>query len=399
MKTSFLRYYGSLLLLLGGILAGTLLGSLYGPRIAVIKPAGDIFLNLLFTAVVPQVFFAISAAVAGMDASRESSRLVHTTLLVFISTVLIAALLTIIGIRFFPVTQDIRGITSAPGAPAESIGEQLVKMVTVPEFYALLSRSNMLPLIIISVLTGVAASRQPVFRSFLQSGNEVMKQLMRLIMKLAPFGLGAYFAWQVGTMGTGLFKTYSQALLIGHGISLGYYGVMFSVYAFIAGGIPAIGRYWKYNLVPSLTALGTCSSIATLPANMQAASKMGIPPVAGDMAIPLGAAVHKEGSAIAAVIKIAVALAIVHQPLSGAHHLFIAVLLAILISIIEGGIPNGGYVGQLLIVNAYQLPPEVLPVLIIIGSLLDPIATLLNATGDTVAAMLIARFSRLQNTR
>jgi Na+/H+-dicarboxylate symporter len=67
--------------------------------------------------------------------------------------------------------------------------------------------------------------------------------------------------------------------------------------------------------------------------------------------------------------------------------------MTILVSIVEGGIPNGGYIGELLFISAYGFPPEALPPAIIIGTLIDPVATLLNATGDTVAAMLIARFN------
>ena len=138
-------------------------------------------------------------------------------------------------------------------------------------------------------------------------------------------------------------------------------------------------------------AIGTCSSIAAMPANLRSAGKMGIPASIADIVIPLGVSLHKEGSAIAAVIKIAVAFALAGRTITGVDTLLLALLIAMLVSIIEGGIPNGGYVGQLLIVSAYHLPSGVLPVIMIIGTLLDPIATLLNATGDTAAAMMISR--------
>jgi Na+/H+-dicarboxylate symporter len=67
--------------------------------------------------------------------------------------------------------------------------------------------------------------------------------------------------------------------------------------------------------------------------------------------------------------------------------------MTVLVSIVEGGIPNGGYIGELLFISAYGFPPEALPPAIIIGTLIDPVATLLNATGDTAAAMLINRFA------
>ncbi len=107
---------------------------------------------------------------------------------------------------------------------------------------------------------------------------------------------------------------------------------------------------------------------------------MGIADQVAYVVIPLGAALHKEGSAIAAVIKIAMAFALVRRTIAGVD-ILLAVLIAVLVNIVEGGIPNGGYVGQLLIVSVYNLPPVVLPAIMVIGTLLDPIETLLNATG------------------
>jgi Na+/H+-dicarboxylate symporter len=384
-----MKYYGDIVWLLAGIFVGSLLGLILKEQVLVLKPIGDIFLNLLFTAVVPLVFFAISSAIAE---SGSRPGLIGITFAVFLSTVLVATGITIVATWIIPVTQSIKTVAVAV-EPAESAGEQLVKLLTVEEFYTLLSRKNMLALIIFSALTGIASRQAGAFRDFLHSGNEVMKRLLSLIMKLSPLGLGAYFAYQVAVTGPQLFGDYAQALAVGHAISFFYYLFIFSLYAFLAGGVKAIGRYWKNNLLPSVTALGTCSSVATIPANLRAAEKMGIPGPLADLVIPLGASLHKEGSAIAAVIKIAVAFALAGRVLNGVDTLLLALLIAVLVSVIEGGIPNGGYVGQLLIVSAYHLPSEVLPAIMVVGTLLDPVATLLNATGDTVGAMLIRRFA------
>lgn len=395
-KQSFLHHYAPILWLLAGIGGGSVLGLLWPQQVLVIKPIGDIFLNLLFTAVIPLVFFAIAATIASLSNTGRTGRLISIMTVVFLATVLLASLITVVATWIFPVTQQIAKITAEAPPPVASAGEQIVQLISVSDFYELLSRKHMLALLLFATLTGIATRRAGIagerFREFLVSGNEVMKQLLSFIMKLAPLGLGAYFAFQVATIGPQLFGTYAQALAVCHGVSLFYYLCCFSTYAFIAGGITTVAAYWRYNLLPSATALGTCSSIATLPANLQAAAQMNIPVTVRDVVIPLGATLHKEGSAIAAVLKIVIAFAMVQQPFTGIPTILLALLIALLVSIIEGGIPNGGYVGQLLIVAAYNLPVEVLPVIMIIGTLMDPIATLLNATGDTVAAMLISRW-------
>ncbi|TWV99583.1 dicarboxylate/amino acid:cation symporter [Chitinophaga pinensis] len=390
----FFRHYRDIIFLLSGIIAGTLAGWLLQDQVLVLKPIGDIFLNLLFTAVVPMVFFAISSAVATLDSTGVTARLVSATITVFIITVLLAAMIAVIGVHLFPVTQHLESIATTL-EKTEPLGEQLVKLVSVGEFFELLSRKNMLALIIFSLLTGIAARKAALsgesFRRLLHSGNEVMKQLLGLIMLLSPVGLGVYFACQVAVTGPQLFGDYAQSLATGHIISIFYYLIVFTAYALLSGGWSAVQRYWRNNLLPSATALGTCSSVATIPANLKAAKDMGLPAPVADMVIPLGASLHKEGSAIAAVIKVAVALALAGRSMEGIDTILLAVLIAVLVSIIEGGIPNGGYVGQLLIVSAYQLPATVLPAIMIIGTLLDPVATLLNATGDTAAGLMINR--------
>lgn len=396
-KPGFLKNYRGILLLVGGIIAGSILGLIFGKDIEVIKPIGDIFLNLLFTAVVPLVFFAIASALANVSSTQKMGKVMGVMIIVFLSTILISAFLTIVAIWFFPIHQSVSAAGIAEHAEAGNIGEQITGLLTTNDFYLLLSRKSMLALLIFSFLTGFAAQRSgkegEPFRQFLNSGNEVMKGLLVLIMKVAPIGLGAYFGYQVGVFGPQLFGTYARSMALYYGYGLFYFVVIFSLYAFVAGGVSAVKRYWKNNILPSATALGTCSSIATIPANLEAAPKMGIREHVSNVVVPLGATLHKDGSSISSIVKIAVAFSIIGRDFTGVDTILIALGITVLVSIVEGGIPNGGYVGELLMISAYNFPVEVLPAAMIIGTLVDPLATLLNATGDTVAAMLIDRFT------
>jgi Na+/H+-dicarboxylate symporter len=197
----------------------------------------------------------------------------------------------------------------------------------------------------------------------------------------------------VAVFGPSLFGTYAHTLGIGYGVSLFYYAVFFSIYAFISGGIKGVKTYWKNNIIPSATAVGTCSSIATIPANIDAAKKMGISDVIAGITIPLGGTLHKDGSSVSSILKMAVVFAMFGKSFNSPEVIIFALGITVLVSVVEGGIPNGGYIGELLFISAYGFPPEALPPAIIIGTLIDPVATLLNATGDTVAAMLINRFA------
>ena len=396
---SFLKNYKSILLLLGGILAGSILGLVFGKGVEVIKPLGDIFINLLFTAIIPLVFFTISSSIASLEKSEKLGKLFGIVFGVFLFTVLVSAILMIFGVLLFPIHQDII-ISKIPLETIQSgnAGSQITQLLTASDFYELLSRKSMLALILFSFLIGFASLRSGEkgknFRSFLDSGNEVMKQLLHLIMKTAPIGLGAYFAYQVGIFGPQLFGAYAKPLGLYYAVCTFYFVVFFSIYAFMAGGRKGLTIFWKNNITPSLTALGTCSSIATIPANLEGAEQMNIPAHISNIVIPLGAPLHKDGSAMSSVIKIAVIFAMFGKDFTDPHTLLLALGITVVVSVVEGGIPNGGYIGEILAITVYGFPMEqALPAAMIVGTLVDPMATLLNANGDLVSAMLVTRIS------
>ena len=397
--SGFLKNYKSILLLLGGITLGSILGLVFGKEVEVIKPLGDIFLNLLFTAIVPLIFFTIASSITNLEKSEKLGKLFIIIIGIFLTTVLISAILMIVAVLLFPIHQDIVIAT----LPLEAIhetsgGSQITQLLTASDFYELLSRKSMLALIIFSFLIGFAClqsgEKGKDFSKFLNSGNEVMKQLLHIIMKTAPIGLGAYFSYQVGIFGPQLFGAYAKPLALYYAVCFFYFVVFFSLYAYFAGGKKGVRVFWKNNITPSLTALGTCSSIATIPANLEGAEKIGIPKHISNVVIPLGAPLHKDGSGMSSIIKIAVIFAIFGKDFTDPNTLLMALGITVIVSVVEGGIPNGGYIGEVLAITIYGFPMEqALPAAMIIGTLVDPIATLLNANGDLVSSMLIARIA------
>ena len=386
-------------MLLGGIIIGSIFGLVFGEKVLIIKPIGDIFLNLLFTAIIPLIFFTIGSSIANLERTEKLGKLFVIMVLVFLATILISAIVMICAVYLFPIHQDI-AITKIPFENIESgsAGDQIAKLVTANDFFELLSRKSMLALIIFSFLIGFATlqsgEKGNAFKSFLDSGNEVMKQLLNIIMKLAPIGLGAYFAYQVGIFGPQLFGVYAKPMAVYYTACVFYFFVFFSFYAFVAGGKRAFKVFWSNNITPSLTAVGTCSSIATIPANLEAAEKMGIPSHVRNLVIPLGAPLHKDGSSMSSILKITFLFAMFGKDFTDPMTILLALGITVIVSIVEGGIPNGGYIGEILAITVYGFPMEqALPVAMILGTLVDPIATLLNANGDVISSMMVSRFS------
>jgi len=392
----FFKSYGFSILLLFSIIVGAGLGVFYKKDAALLKPLGDIFLNLLFTVIVPLVFFSISSAVASMNNVRRLGRILSAMIFVFVVTGFIASGVMIVAVICYPPAS---GVTIPLGAAADiqhlKAADQIVKAFTVSDFPQLLSKNNMLALIVLSILTGLATSavgeKGKAFAAFLVSANEVMMKLISFIMYYAPVGLCAYFAYLVGTFGPELLSSYGRAMTLYYPTAFAYYVLAFTLYTFFAGGVSCVGKFWRNIIPPSLTALATGSSMATIPANLEAADEIGVPRDISEMVIPIGATMHMEGSCLAAVLKIAFLFGIFRIPFSGVETILTALGIALLTGVVVSGIPGGGTIGELLILSLYGFPPEAFPLITMIGTLVDAPATMVNAVGDNVSSMLVAR--------
>ena len=392
---SKLKAYRFPLILLGAIILGSIIGLIFGEKATVLKPLGDIFINLLFMIVVPLVFFSIASAIANMDNIRRLGKIFGSMMVVFIVTGIIASVfMLIVLLPFSPITTaDIP--LETPEVEELTLADQLVQTFTVPDFVDLFSRKNMLVLIIFAVLVGLATgltgeAGRP-FAKFLQSGSEVFMKLVKFVMYYAPIGLAAYFATLIGDFGTALLGDYAKAIIIYYPASIVYFFIGFTLYAFIAGGKEGVKRFWKNILPPAVTALGTGSSVATIPIKLEAAKRIGIPKDVRETVLPLGATIHMDGSCLSAILKIAFVFSVFNMEFSGFTTFLTAIGIAILSGIVMSGIPGGGFMGELMIVTLYGLPIQALPIISAIGVVVDAPATMVNATGDTVASMLVTR--------
>lgn len=393
---NFLKQWRFTLILMGSAAIGGIAGYVFGPNAEAVKPLGDVFLNLLFTAVVPLVFFSLASAVAGNSNLKRLGKIAGLMLVVFLITGVISSCLMLVSVKVFDPAKGLDLELVEPEArQAESLSEKIVNTVSVSDFPNLLTRRNILALIVFSILTGLASQaageKGRAFREFLVSGAEVMGQLIKLIMLYAPVGLGAYFAYLVGVFGPQIMGSYARVAGLYYPVAILYFIFAFSIYAFAAGGNRSVKSFWV-NIPPAaLTALGTGSSLAALPANLQAAERIGVPEDVREIVLPLGATIHMDGSCLAAIMKIAVLFSLFGRDFSGVGTMAGAIGVSLLCGIVMSGIPGGGFLGEALIVSLYGFGPEALPIIAMLGTLVDPPATMINSSGDTVAAMMVNR--------
>ena len=395
-KKSIWKSYRFPIILVIGIVVGALLGVTLGEKATVLKPLGDIFLNLMFTIVVPMVFVSITTAVGNMVNMKRLGKILGNLVLTFIVTGLFAAALVLTVVNIWPPAANTSiQFANAEMAEAASVGDMIINSLTVNDFSGLMSRSNMLPIIVFAIISGICVSacggeESPVGK-LLNNLNDIIFKIVGLIMKLAPIGLGAYFANLVGEFGPELIGDYGRSMLVYYPMCLVYVAVAFPAYAYFAGGTVGVKRMLKNIFSPAITAFATQSSVATIPVNMEACKKMGVPEDISNIVLPMGATMHMDGSVLSSIVKIAFLFGVFGQPFTGVGTYAMAIVVAILSAFVLSGAPGGGLVGEMLIVSLFGFPAEAFPLIATLGFLFDPAATCLNASGDAIASMMIAR--------
>jgi Na+/H+-dicarboxylate symporter len=387
-------YRSSLILLLALTLGGVL--GIYAPEIALkLQSIGKIFLNLLFMIIVPLVSVSVMSSIAGMTDLKKLGRIMGIIFAVSIMMALIPAA-GIVGLAtlFDPAQGVVIELTEKFNTGGGEM--DFVSMVTANDFVGLLSKSNILALIIMSVIAGIAIGQSGEqgkrISNSLNDLNTVIMKIVSIIMKAAPIGLGCYFASTMASQDSQLLLTFARAIGLFFLATLLYYIFGSIFYSWIGGGVPAIRAFWKNAIEPSATALGTCSSLGTLPVNIRAGKAMGIDPEIVDIALPLLVNLNKGGVAMIAALKIVFIFAVLGLDFT-METFFLTMLISVLSVIIVGGVPGGAFLGEIFIVTTLGLPLETIPMLVVLGTITDAPATLINVIHDLNAAQIVERFS------
>lgn len=402
MKASWENYKSSIILL-GSIIIGGVIGGFMGEQATIFKPVGELFLNLLFMTLVPLVFFSVASAIANMGEMKRLGNILKSIIIVFLITAIVSGIITLVGVLIFNPTKGLNSqmfeslMQTAEVTTAEQVGvlQQLVNTVTVPDFYNLLSKSNMLQLILFSIVFGIATAmvgeKGKIIANFLQAGSDVMMKIIDLVMKIAPLGLGCYFASIVGELGPQIISGYARSFVLYLILTVIFYFGLFSIYAFIAGGKEGVKIYWANIIPPTVTSLATCSSAASIPVNLDASKKMNIPNDIAETVIPLGANIHKDGSVIGGVLKVTFLFGIFGYNMTSISSIISIIVVAFLVGTVMGAIPGGGMIAEMLIITIFGFSIELLPIIAVITTIIDAPATVLNTTSNTACSMMVAR--------
>ena len=398
-----IKNYKSTLILLGSVLIGAICGLIFKEKAEIVKPLGDLFLNLLLVIIVPLIFFTITSSISKMNEKKRLSKILVSTIIIFLITSVVAVLFGFATTAAVDLvnpkdTNAIKEVfdNSIDEGVELNILERTVSVLSTDSFINLLSTNNLVALIVMSVLFGIAINKagdkgKKVAELFDQF-SEVMYKLIEIIMYYAPIGLGCYFASLVGTLGGTIAVGFLKTFVVYTVVCLLFMAIFYSFYAFISAGKDGVKAFWK-NIIPSaLTSIGTCSSAASVPVNIECTKKIGVPNDIAETTVSLGTSFHKDGSCIGSVFKIMFLVCLFGTSLSSfgsvAQVLGVALLATLLVTAVPIG---GGTISEMLIITMMGYNVAALPILTIVATIIDAPATLLNVVGDSASAMMVTR--------
>ena len=392
-----LKNYSFIISMLTGIVAGCIFGWVWPEQASNLAWLGTIFTNLMFCVVVPMVFCSICSAIANMDSMKKAGKIMGVTVATFCVTAGIAALIMYVIARIFPLVQGQYEIVEGEVGATLGLADMIVNFFTKPDFTELFSRRAILPLIVFAILCGfgiqMSGGKQTMTAKLLEDVTGCIMNVVKIITYYAPIGFFGFFANLVADYGPELIGDYSRTLIIYYVLCFAYMFTFFPLYARIGGGKNGAKVMFKHLFKPAAVSFGTCSSVATIPTNMDAAQETGISKDISNIVLPLGATMHMDGSAMSAIIKVAFLFGIFGKDF-GTWEAILAIVVAIFSSVAMSGIPGGGGTGELVLCTIF-FPDQMAiayPIAIALGNLVDPPATMVNAAGDYVASFIVARF-------
>lgn len=377
----------------GALVAGHVVAA---PMLAVLGPLGQLWLDALTMTVVPLVFSLLITGILGatIEARRDAValRAVLWFAALLIGACLLAAVSTTTLLHLWPVAEAAATLPAASSTPVpEGTSNWLSGIIPTNPLKAA-AETAMVPLVVFALFFGFAAARiapdlQAVLQSFFRATAETMLVIVRWVLFAAPIGVFALSFGLSARLGAGAVGVLAQYIVVVASACL-LITVACYVIALLFGRLsPA--RFARSALPAQMVALSTQSSLATLPAMIDAAPSLGVGRASAGIVLPLAVSIFRAASA-AANVAVALYLAAVHGVAPGVGAIILAALVAAAVSLAAVGLPAQisffATIGPVCL--ALGVPVELLPVLLAVETIPDLFRTVGNVTADLVVARL-----------
>jgi proton glutamate symport protein len=374
---------------------------------ASLKVLSTIFLRMIKLLIVPLIFSTLVVGIAGHgDDMKRVGKLALRSIVYF---EIVTTLALVIGLAAVNLIRPGAGvnITGASAAVGNDLAQKHVTLTGVLEhlvpqsFFEAAANNEVLQVVFFSVLFGVALARtgqssKLTMLSFCESLSEIMFKLTDLVMRFAPFGIGAAIAVTVGTSGLGVLK-HLGLLIITLYAALIVFVVAVLVPVALIFRIP-LGRFWRAVKQPWLIAFSTASSEAALPRAFEAMEKFGVPRRIVAFVLPTGYSFNLDGS----TLYLAVASVFVAQAAGVDMSLKSQVLMMATLMLTSKGVaavPRASLVILSGALSQFNLPLEGVAVILGVDAVMDMARTSINLVGNCLATAVMDRWEIARGER
>jgi DAACS family dicarboxylate/amino acid:cation (Na+ or H+) symporter len=387
-----------------------------------IEPLGKIFLRLLFMTVLPLVFSCLTLGIRELGDLRQLGRiglktLIFTLLLSGISVGIGLGLVNTIGPgRNLPagVQAELKAVVekekaevdkrvaSAAAATGDKSTLQVIVEAAIPQnpvqSAARAFEGDMLGVMCFALLFGIAlgacgSARTGPLVGFLEGLYDVSLWLVGLAMRLAPLGVAALVFSTAARLGFGVVSTLgTYVLTVLLGLAL-HQLVVYPLVLALACKVSPLAFFSRIRPV-MVTAFSTSSSNATLPTTIQVAQeRLGIPPKIANFVLTLGSTFNQNGTALFEGVTVIFLAQFYGVELSVTQQLLVLTM-SVLAGVGTAGVPGGSIPLIVPVLTQVGVPGQGIAMILGVDRILDMCRTVLNVTGDLVAATFVARGER-----
>lgn len=380
-----------------GLALGVVVGALVEQETAktFLQPLGDLFIRLIRMVVVPLVLATIIAGAAGISDTSKLGRVATKTLICYAITTAVAVAMGLIFASFIQpgVGLDLstEGL-AAKAVEAPPLTQTLLNIVPINPMQAM-SEGQMLQIIFFAVIFGFGLSAlgergKPVL-NFFELVGDTMIRVTHIVMLYAPIGVFGLIAYTVSRHGLGVLLPLFQLILSSFLATAFFVIVLLVPLVRVVTGIPMM-TFYKGVFEPWLVAFTTCSSAAALPANLNAARRLGSTKAVASFSIPLGNTINMNGTAIYMGVCSIFAAEVYGLDLTMADQLTI-VLMGVLAAVGTAGVPGAGLIMTTVVFTQVGIPLEAVALIAGVDRILDMIRTSINVVGDVASAVIVTR--------
>ncbi len=382
---------------------GTIAGVIFGEDAVAVQPLGDLFIRLLLMAAVPLVFFNLLNGLTGLTDLKSLGRIAGKIAFFFVGTSVISFTLAYF---VFNAIQPGKGFDLQGDAPEEigempNVVEMLLEMVPDNVFLAF-AETNMVQIVIFAVLLGITVITMPdKYREPFSKGLEMLAKLFRelvnLVLKLSPLGIGALMAATFGEYGARMFGPLAYFLGGVWGTQIIMIGIFLLLLLVFTGMTP--GHFLRKTGSVYATALATCSSWATMAVSLEVAEdKLKLPRHIYSFTLPMGTQLNKNGTTIM-LMGVLLFTAQASGVTFDLPTIITIIFIGLLLETGSGGIPGGGLVIALIFVRAFNLPLEIAAIVGGIYRLVDMGNTTTNVMSDIVGTIIVSKQESKKNNK